>query len=767
MAFSLSDRQKQPIKPFKTTPAELLMHNTTDIQKSETLTARIKKRFFSNPQKGWAVATATTTGDVPVTICGAICDAPEHQKLLFLGSWVVHSKYGRQFVAGQYTVPEPTSAEEIRTYLRSGVIKGISPVIGSRIFEAFGLDSLKVISETPERLLAIRGIAEKRLTKIQASFEKTRGTQEVMLFLMQYDITPNLAGKIFRTYGLEAIERLKANPYCLADDVYGVGFLKADTVALSMGIDPKSQFRLAAATKYVLQDMSTDGHCFAAEDDLLKTLGKIVEADETQWHSCWETMCNGKELVREEGRYYLPEFYEAECTVADRLTEILSGTTTNLKTPSLVEELLSAETMAGFTRVKYAPEQLEAIRTALEKKVMVVTGGPGTGKTTSVNGIIQAFTQSGLTVTLAAPTGRASKRMTETTGVEAKTIHRLIGYGTEKGFTEPVKGDVLVLDECSMIDLPLMAQLLKALPETMRIVFCGDVDQLPSVGPGCVFRDIIESGVIPVVRLQTIYRQSQRSDIVLAAHEINKGNIPVINNDKDLYFQPVHTDESLDKGEAQVEREKIADFIETFVAERITDRFAIVREDIQVLCPMRKMEIGTNALNLRLQEALNPTGEVLTGFVSNGATFRVRDRVMQVVNDYRKEVFNGDIGTVKGWQPATDNEDERIVVSFDGREVAYTADEVTDLQLAYATTIHKAQGSEYKAVVIPVSTSNVVMLQRNLLYTGVTRAKKLLLLIGTKKALAMAVKNASAAQRRTGLKERLSQNKEELNHGNR
>lgn len=576
-----------------------------------------------------------------------------------------------------------------------------------------------------------------------------------MLFLMQYDITPNLAGKIFRTYGLEAIERIKANPYCLADDVYGVGFIKADAVALSMGIDPKSQFRLAAATKYVLQDMSTDGHCFAAEDDLLKALSKYVDADETEWHACWEIMARGKELVTEEGRYYLPSLYEAECTVADRLTKILSASGRRLKTPSCVEELLSAETMTGFSQVKYAPEQLKAIRTALEKKVMVVTGGPGTGKTTTVNGIIQAFTKSGLTVTLAAPTGRAAKRMTETTGVEAKTIHRLIGYGMEKRFTEPVKGDVLVLDECSMIDLPLMAQLLKALPETIRIVFCGDVDQLPSVGPGCVFRDIIESGVIPVVRLQTIYRQSQKSDIVLAAHEINKGNIPVINNDKDLYFQPVHTDESLDKGEAQVEREKIANFIELFVAERITDRFAIAREDIQVLCPMRRMEIGTNALNLRLQEALNPTGEVLTGFTSNGATLRVRDRVMQVVNDYRKEVFNGDIGTVKGWLPATDDEDERIVVSFDGREVAYSADEVTDLQLAYATTIHKAQGSEYKAVVIPVSTSNAVMLQRNLLYTGVTRAKKLLLLIGTKKALAMAVKKASAAKRRTGLKERL------------
>ena len=313
-----------------------------------------------------------------------------------------------------------------------------------------------------------------------------------------------------------------------------------------------------------------------------------------------------------------------------------------------------------------------------------------------------------------------------------------------------------MLDECSMIDLPLMAQLLKSLPETMRIVFCGDVDQLPSVGPGCLFRDIIESGVVPVVRLQTIYRQSQKSDIILAAHEINKGNVPDIHNDKDLYFQPVHADESLDKGTAQAEREKIAGFIELFVAERITDRFAIAREDIQVLCPMRKMEIGTTALNLRLQEALNPTGEVKTGFASNGATFRVRDRVMQVVNDYCKEVFNGDIGKVKGWLPATDDEDERIVVSFDGREVAYTADEVTDLQLAYATTIHKAQGSEYKAVVIPVSTANAVMLQRNLLYTGVTRAKKLLLLIGTKKALAMAVKNASAAKRRTGLKERLS-----------
>lgn len=731
------------------------MRHPTEPQRSESITATITRQLFSNPQKNWAVVHGETKDGSRITITGAVCDAPQYQKLVFLGEWVTHPKYGRQFVAAQWAVPQPTTAEEIQAYLTGRVVKGISPAIGRRIFDAFGPDSLRVIAEEPERLLAIEGIAQKRLAKIQENFLKTKGTRDVMLFLMRYDITPNLAGKIFKTYGIEAIERLKANPYCLADDVHGVGFLKADAVALSMGIDPRSQFRLAAATKYVLQDMSTDGHCYAAETDLLKALGKIIEADETEWHTCWKTMGQGKELVTEEGRYYLPALYEAECTVADRLAKMLSVSVKNLKMPSLVEELLSAETMAGFSRVKYAPEQLEAICTALEEKVMVVTGGPGTGKTTTVNGIIQAFRKSGLTVTLAAPTGRAAKRMTETTGVEAKTIHRLIGYGTEKGLADSIKGDVLVLDECSMIDLPLMAQLLKALPETMRIVFCGDVDQLPSVGPGCVFRDIIESGVIPVVRLQTIYRQSQKSDIVLAAHEINKGNIPVINNDKDLYFQPVHTDESLDKGEAQAERAKIADFIELFVAERITDRFAIAREDIQVLCPMRKMEIGTNALNLRLQEALNPSGEVLTGFVSNGATFRVRDRVMQVVNDYRKEIFNGDIGTVKGWQAATDEEDERIVVSFDGREVAYTADEVTDLQLAYATTIHKAQGSEYKAVVIPVSTSNAVMLQRNLLYTGVTRAKKLLLLVGTKKALVMAVKNASAAKRRTGLKERL------------
>ena len=429
-----------------------------------------------------------------------------------------------------------------------------------------------------------------------------------------------------------------------------------------------------------------------------------------------------------------------------------SGKAQNLNTPSLVEAI-TAHPKGG---IRYASEQLEAIATALEEKVMVVTGGPGTGKTTTVNGIIEAFTQSGLTVTLAAPTGRAAKRMTETSGHPAQTIHRLIGFGTEKPHHEPIKGDVLILDECSMIDVSLMARLLEALPEKMRLVLCGDVDQLPSVGPGCVFRDIIESGEIPTVRLETIFRQSKQSDIVLAAHEINRGIIPEIRNDKDLYFQPVHAEESQDKGEAQAEREKIADFIELFVAERIPDRFAIPSNLIQVLCPMRKMEIGTQALNIRLQEALNPTGIVLQGFTSNGATYRVRDRVMQVTNDYRKDIFNGDIGTVKGWLPATDDDEEKIVVTFDGRDVEYTAEEVSDLQLAYATTIHKAQGSEFAAVVIPVSTSNAVMLQRNLLYTGVTRAKKLLLLIGTKKALAMAVKNASAAERRTGLKERLS-----------
>ena len=732
-----------------------MKHTNEEPHKPETVTAWITRQLFSNPQKNWAVVHAETKDSQRITITGAVCDAPQYKKLLFMGEWTMHPKYGRQFAAAQWAVPQPTTAEEIRAYLTGRVVKGISPAIGERIFNAFGPDSLRVIGEEPERLLTISGIAAKRLTKICENFRKTQGTRNVMLFLMQYDITPNLAGKIFRTYGLEAIDRIKANPYCLADDIYGVGFIKADGVALSMGMDPTSHFRLAAATKYVLKEMSTDGHCYAREDEILKALAKITEAKKEAWRACWDTMCREDELVQEEGRYYLPALYNDEVTVARLLKEIAFGTVVNLKTPSLVDELMAEEHLAGFTPVKYAPEQLEAICTALEEKVVVVTGGPGTGKTTTVNGIIRAFRKSGLSVTLAAPTGRAAKRMTETSGVEAKTIHRLLGYGTERKTPEAIQGDVLILDECSMIDVSLMARLLEAMPTTMRLVMCGDVDQLPSVGPGCVFRDIIESGVVPVVRLETIYRQSQQSDIVMAAHQINKGNVPVITNKNDLYFHEVHVEAAEGKTESQAEREAIAVYIERYVADRITDRFAIAKEDIQVLCPMRKMEIGTQALNLRLQEALNPTGEVLQGFAANGVTLRVRDRVMQVVNDYRKDVFNGDIGTVKGWAPATDDEDERIVVLFDGKDIEYTADEVTDLQLAYATTIHKAQGSEYRAVVIPVSTSNAVMLQRNLLYTGVTRAKKLLLLIGTKKALAIAVKNSAAAKRRTGLKERL------------
>ncbi len=732
---------------------------SSSVAPAEALRARVKRLVFKSADLSYGVALGELSGGKSCTLCGDVCDAVRGQERTFWGNWTTHPKYGRQFKVLCSEASRPQTDAEVHSYLTSGAVKGISPAIGEAIWERFGKSAIDVISNEPERLREVLGIGPKRLMRIKDGWAKTSGMRSVMLFLMQYDITPNLATKIVRTYGAKAAEQLKANPYQLADDVIGVGFLKADAIALSMGIEPNDYFRLSATVKYCLKDMEDDGHCCAGEDDIRKALGKVLnDADQHDWEAVLNRMVSERILSVDRGCYYLPSLLAAEREVTARLAGIAKEPAGKVNVEATLTRLVQLAEARGF---EYDVKQLEAVQLALSSKIMIVTGGPGTGKTTTVNGIIQGFELAQRTVVLAAPTGRAAKRLSEATGHEAMTLHRLLGLkpGSSDDELEEgrLEGDVLVLDECSMIDIRLMASVLKAMPAGMRLVLCGDKDQLPSIGPGHVFHDLIESGVLPVARLTKIFRQAQESRIVMAAHQIHDGIIPDIQNDRDLYFLQMKPVGDTPEQIAQKERQRMADAIVNYASERIPNFFGIAADDVQVLCPMRKMEIGCNALNLKLQEAINPCGEPRQEFRNGDVIFRQRDRVMQCRNDYQKDVFNGDIGKVVGFIDATDEDDARMIVNFDGREVAYEADEAGDLQLAYATTIHKSQGSEYPAVIVPVSTSNAVMLQRNLIYTAITRAKKLLLLVGTPKALAMAVKHNPSVNRRSFLAARLKE----------
>ena len=699
----------------------------------------VERITYQNPENGYSVMRVKVKGyDELVTLVGNLLEVPAGSVLLCEGDWKVDKRYGSQFVAQTWEEVMPATLYGIEKYLGSGLVKGIGPKFAQLIVSRFGLDTIEIIETDIKRLYEVPGIGQKRVEKIAESWEKQKDIKNVMLFLQGYGVSTAYAAKIYRQYGKESIDTVKTNPYKLADDIWGIGFKTADTIASKMGYEKNDLRRLKSGVTYTLSHMAEEGNVYAEEEQLVKSAIELLDADETPVRQAISEMLQSEDLIADAEAIYMPPFYYAEVGTANRLNKLL-----DCVEGSLFNIIPDISVISKQTGVEYDEVQAEAIREAVSSKVMVLTGGPGTGKTTTTQGIIAALKAMGLRILLAAPTGRAAKRMSEATGMEAKTIHRLLEYNPKDGYKRnddnPLEGDALIVDECSMIDLLLMNNLMKAIPAGMRLVLVGDIDQLPSVGAGNVLRDIIDSKRIPVIRLTRIFRQAQESRIVMSAHAINKGVFPDTSNGKNTDFFFIQ----------QEDPEQAVDTIVKLVKERLPNAYKRPTSDIQVLTPMQRGVVGAANLNMALQTVLNP-GQVSLN--RSGYSFRQGDRVMQLRNNYDKEVFNGDLGYIE----RVDMEDRTLFVCFDGRTVEYDVSELDELTLAYATTIHKSQGSEYPIVVMPVLMTHYVMLQRNLIYTGITRAKKICVLVGTKKALSFAIRNLSVLKRNTKLKERLN-----------
>ena len=699
----------------------------------------VERITYQNPENGYSVLKVKVKGysDL-VTLVGNLLEVPVGSVLLCRGEWKVDKRYGSQFVAATWEETMPATVYGIEKYLGSGLVKGIGPRFARAIVQRFGTETIDIIETEIERLYEVPNIGRKRVAKIRESWEKQKDIKNVMLFLQGYGVSTAYAAKIYREYGKESIDKVRENPYRLADDIWGIGFKTADGIAAKMGYEKEDPRRCRSGILYTLGQLSDEGHVYAGEEQLVKTAGQLLEAGETAIRDTLAGMLQAEDLILDKDAIYLPPFYHAECGTSRRLRDLAESTGR-----SLFDGLFDPSSLTAETGIEYDEVQLAAIRQAVTSKVMVLTGGPGTGKTTTTQGIIAALKKAGLRVLLAAPTGRAAKRMSEATGMEAKTIHRLLEYNPQDGYKRndenPLEGDALIVDECSMIDILLMNNLLKAVPVGMRLVFVGDIDQLPSVGAGNVLRDIIDSQRIPVVRLVRIFRQAQKSRIVMNAHTINQGRFPDTSNGRDTDFFFMREDDP----------ERAAETIVRLVKERLPRAYRESPDRIQVLTPMQRGVVGAANLNLLLQQALNPSGPSLG---RGGYTYRQGDRVMQLRNNYDKDVFNGDLGYIR----EVDTEERTLKVDFDGKWIEYDITELDELTLAYATTIHKAQGSEYPIVVMPVLMTHFVMLQRNLIYTGITRAKKICVLLGAAKALAYAVRNVSVLKRNTRLKERLN-----------
>ena len=705
----------------------------------------VERITYQNQENGYSVMKVKVKGysDL-VTLVGNLLDVPVGAVLLCNGNWKMDKRYGQQFACETWEEVMPATAYGIEKYLGSGLVKGIGPKYAHLIVERFGTETIEVIEDDIERLYEVPGIGKKRVEKIRDSWEKQKDIKNVMIFLQQYGVSTAYAAKIYRQYGKDSIDNVKENPYRLADDIWGIGFKTADSIASKMGYEKNDLRRCKSGINYTLNELSNEGHVYAVEEQLIEAAKKLLEADEEPITQAITEMIASENLIRENEAIYLPPFYYSERGTAKKLLALMHGQGTDLNGQgaglfNMKTDIKAMEKASGIT---YDEVQIAAIEQAVRSKVMVLTGGPGTGKTTTTQGIISAYKTAGMKILLAAPTGRASKRMSEATGMEAKTIHRLLEFNPQDGYKRneenPLEGDALIVDECSMIDIILMYNLMKAIPEHMRLVLVGDIDQLPSVGAGNVLRDIIDSGKIPVVRLTRIFRQAQSSRIVMSAHAINQGYYPDTSNGKQTDFFFIKNEDP----------EQVATEIVNLVKYRLPKAYNQPLSNIQVLTPMQRSVVGAAHLNMMLQQALNPS---TLGISRGGTTYKQGDRVMQIRNNYDKNVFNGDIGTVE----KVNMEDRTISVIFEDHLVEYEATELDELTLAYATTIHKSQGSEYPVVVIPVLMTHFVMLQRNLIYTGITRAKKICVLIGQPKALAYAIRNLTVSNRNTKLKERL------------
>lgn len=712
----------------------------------ECLEGTVEQIIFYNPENGYTVFKIRTENG-EITVVGNFPPLSPGECLKLTGHWEKNARFGPQFQMESFSLTLPSSVSGVERFLASGLIRGVGPVLARRIIQKFGQQTVEILNNSPGKLNEVEGIGQKKLAEILKSWEEHREIRDLIIFLQAHQISTTLAYKIYRTYGQAAFEVLKRNPYQLCLDIWGVGFRTADQIAQKLGLPADSLERVKAFILYLLEKDNEQGHVFSDESEVREKCCQELQVDKARVEQALEELLSQRSLIREvvdgSSGLYLPFFYQAQ----EEVVRIISRLAFQSAPPpdfSPEEKIAEVEKKTGL---HFSAQQKKAIVISLQKKIIIITGGPGTGKTTIVRAIVEIFESWQKKILLAAPTGRAAKRLAETTGRPARTIHRLLEFQPKerrfkRGPDYPLKGGALIIDEVSMVDLPLMYHLLRAIPPEMRLILVGDKDQLPPVGPGNLLRDLIDSGLVEVIRLEEIFRQAGESLIVVNAHRINRGQ-PLVyprrgDPDSDFYF--FH----------QEDEAKVFQLILKLCQHNIPRRLGLspLSTQIQVITPMYRGLAGVDNLNQELQKALNPASH---GLKVGQKEFRVRDKVMQVRNDYEKEVFNGDLGTVVQVDP----ERFGLLVDFDGRLVSYEKDELTDLVLAYAISVHKAQGNEYQAVVMPLLTQHYIMLQRNLFYTALTRARKLSIIIGSYRALHIAIKNDKPVKRNCRLKEKL------------
>jgi exodeoxyribonuclease V alpha subunit len=722
---------------------------------------QIERITYYNEDNNYTVAQMKVHGRSDLlTIVGNLFSVNPGEVLQITGQWHTHPRYGQQFKVLSYKSVVPATAKGIERYLGSGLIKGIGPVMSKRLVSKFGVDTLNIIETDIQRLREVDGIGDHRIEMIQKAWEGQKEIREVMIFLQGYGVSPTYAAKIYKQYGKDSVKVVKENPYRLAQDIFGIGFITADKIAEKIGIPKDSRIRAEAGILYVLHQLSDDGHVYYPYEPLIEKCRKILQVERDIIVEAFGEIASDKKIIvedlfdklkagpnREDIRennkaVYLAKFYVSEVSIANNLKVLLNFP----KKLRFFDRYKAIEWVQRELKITLAERQIQAVKGSLEKKALIITGGPGTGKTTIINAIIKICRRLGQRVLLAAPTGRAAKRMSEATGYEAKTLHRLLEYSPKEGRFKrdddnTLEADLIVIDETSMVDTILMHHFLKAVPKEATLILVGDVDQLPSVGSGNVLKDIIDSGSVPTMRLNEIFRQSKESLIIVNAHRVNNGRMPVFSQGKDqqdFYFFEIE------------DPEKVLEKVIQLCKDKIPSRFGYnPANDIQVLTPMHKGIIGASNLNTELQKQLNPSKDE---FTRGGKVLKVGDKVMQIRNNYDKDVYNGDIGRIT----KIDREEQEVTVDYDGRPVSYEYPELDEIVLAYAISVHKSQGSEYPVIVMPVLTQHYVLLQRNLLYTGITRGKKMVVLVGTKKAIAISIKNNKPQKRYTLLKDRLS-----------
>ena len=725
------------------------MQPTTAPNPEDGLAGLIERVTFHNEETGFAVLRVKVKGRRELaTVVGSLATVSAGEWITAQGRWVRDSEHGLQLNATFLECTPPTSREGIEKYLGSGMIKGIGPVYAKKMVEKFGEEVLTVIEKSSAQLEEISGIGPERRRRIKEAWKEQRAIREIMVFLHSNGVSTSRAVRIFKTYGEQAIETVRANPYALAKDISGIGFKTADQIAEKIGIPKDSIIRARAGISHCLLEATNSGHCALPKEMLLDAAKGLLLVDEALIGEALDRLLVNRELVEEQiGEHalvFLPALRATEIGIAAKIHAMCSMPSTH----PAIDIGKAIEWCEKKTGTELAASQKEAIKKACESRVLIITGGPGVGKTTLINSLLLIFRAKKIKCLLCAPTGRAAKRLGDATGLEAKTIHRLLEFQPSSGgFTRneerPLECDLLVVDETSMVDVQLMHKLLKAVPANAHLILVGDVDQLPSVGPGMVLANLIESGVVPIVRLTEIFRQAAKSHIITNAHRINEGKMPEFGEktqESDFYF---------------VEREEpeaIQSTLIRLIKERIPAKWGFDPiGDVQVLCPMNRGSLGAREMNLQLQNALNPQRPDEPRVERFGWQYRIRDKVIQTENNYDKEVFNGDIGRIKAINP-----DEReVAIQFESREVIYDFGELDEVSLAYAISIHKSQGSEFPVVIVPVAMQHYMLLQRNLIYTAITRGKKMVVLIGQKKALGLAVRNNRTGERFSGLLERL------------